>query len=324
MAVLNLVETIRSTLEQEMRRDKSIVLLGEDVGKNGGVFRVTESLFQKFGPERVIDTPLAEVGIIGVSIGLAIAGMKPVPEVQFDGFSLPMLDQLYNHAVRIKKRSQGRYSCHFVLRIPTGGGIKAYEHHSESLETFFCHIPGLKVLAPSRPYNAKGLLVSALYDSGPVVFLEPKKVYRAIKEQVPESSYTLPIGKAEIVQEGKDLTIITWGALQRIVWQVAEDLIDKYSIEIIDLLSLSPLDKETILNSVKKTGRCIIVQEAPKTCGFGAELAAFIQEEAILSLKAPVMRVTGPDIPIPLARLENYYIPDKENIKQVVEKIIKF
>jgi pyruvate dehydrogenase E1 component beta subunit len=324
MAVLNLVETIRSTLEQEMRRDKSIVLLGEDVGKNGGVFRVTESLFQKFGPKRVIDTPLAEVGIIGVSIGLAIAGMKPVPEVQFDGFSLPMLDQLYNHAVRIKKRSQGRYSCHFVLRIPTGGGIKAYEHHSESLETFFCHIPGLKVLAPSRPYNAKGLLVSALYDSGPVVFLEPKKVYRAIKEQVPESSYTLPIGKAEIVQEGKDLTIIAWGALQRIVWQVAEDLIDKYSIEIIDLLSLSPLDKETILNSVKKTGRCIIVQEAPKTCGFGAELAAFIQEEAILNLKAPVMRVTGPDIPIPLARLENYYIPDKEKIKQVVEKVIKF
>jgi len=300
------------------------VLLGEDVGKNGGVFRVTESLFQKFGPKRVIDTPLAEVGIIGVSIGLAIAGMKPVPEVQFDGFSLPMLDQLYNHAVRIKKRSQGRYSCHFVLRIPTGGGIKAYEHHSESLETFFCHIPGLRVLAPSRPYNAKGLLVSALYDSGPVVFLEPKKVYRAIKEEVPESSYTLPIGKAEIVQEGKDLTIIAWGALQRIVWQVAEDLIDKYSIEIIDLLSLSPLDKETILNSVKKTGRCIIVQEAPKTCGFGAELAAFIQEEAILNLKAPVMRVTGPDIPIPLARLENYYIPDKESIKQVVEKIIKF
>ena len=324
MAVLNLVETIRSTLEQEMRRDKSIVLLGEDVGKNGGVFRVTEGLFQKFGPERVIDTPLAEVGIIGVAIGLSIAGLKPVPEVQFDGFSLPMLDQFYNHAVRIKKRSQGRYSCHFVLRVPHGGGIKAYEHHSESLETFFCHIPGLKVLAPSRPYNAKGLLVSALYDSGPVVFLEPKKVYRAIKEEVPENSYTLPIGKAEIVQEGKDLTIIAWGALQRIVWQVAEDLIDKYSIEIIDLLSLSPLDKETILNSVKKTGRCIIVQEAPKTCGFGAELAAFIQEEAILNLKAPVMRVTGPDIPIPLARLENYYIPDKENIKQVVEKIIKF
>lgn len=324
MPILNLVETIRTTLEQEMRRDKRIILLGEDVGKNGGVFRVTEGLWQKFGDQRVIDTPLAEVGIIGISIGLAVAGMKPVPEVQFDGFSIPMLDQLYNHAVRIKRRSQGKYSCPLVLRVPHGGGIKAYEHHSESLETFFCHIPGLKVLAPSRPYNAKGLLVSALRDSGPVVFLEPKKVYRAIKEEVPEESYTLPIGKAEIVQEGKDITILAWGALQRVVWQAAEDLAEKYSVEIIDLLSLVPLDKETILNSVKKTGRCVIVQEAPKTCGFGAELAALIQEEAILHLKAPVLRVTGPDVPMPLARLEDYYIPDKEKVKKAVEKVMVF
>ena len=307
-----------------MKRDKSIVLLGEDVGLNGGVFRVTEGLFQKFGDERVIDTPLAEVGIIGASIGLAIAGMSPVPEVQFDGFSMPMLDQLYNHAVRIKKRSQGKYSCHLVLRVPHGGGIKAYEHHSESLETFFCHIPGLKVLAPSRPYNAKGLLVSALRDTGPVIFLEPKKVYRAIKEEVPEKSYTLPIGKAEIVQEGKDVTLLAWGAMQRVVWQAAEDLADNHSIEIIDLLSLAPLDKEVILRSVKKTGRCVIVQEAPKTCGFGAELAALIQEEVILNLKAPVLRVAGPDIPMPLARLENYYIPDKEKVKEAVEKIMEF
>lgn len=307
-----------------MIRDKSIVLLGEDVGKNGGVFRVTEGLWQKFGDQRVIDTPLAEVGIIGTSIGLAIAGMRPVPEVQFDGFSIPMLDQLYNHAVRIKKRSQGKYSCHLVLRVPHGGGIKAYEHHSESLETFFCHIPGLKVLAPSRPYNAKGLLTSALRDSGPAVFLEPKKVYRAIKEEVPTESYTLPIGKAEIVQEGKDVTIIAWGAMQRVVWQAAEDLVEKYSVEIVDLLSLAPLDKEAILKSVKKTGRCIIVQEAPKTCGFGAELAALIQEEAILNLKAPILRVTGPDTPMPLARLENYYIPDKEKVKTAVEKAMSF
>ena len=270
MPVLNLVEAIRSTLAQEMAKDPRIVLLGEDVGKNGGVFRATEGLFQKFGDSRVIDTPLAEVGIIGASIGLAIAGMSPVPEVQFDGFSVPMLDQLYNHAVRIKKRSQGKFSCHLVLRVPHGGGIKAYEHHSESLETFFCHIPGLKVLAPSRPYNAKGLLVSALRDTGPVIFLEPKKVYRAIKEEVPEKSYTLPIGKAEIVQEGKDVTLLAWGAMQRVVWQAAEDLADNHSIEIIDLLSLAPLDKEVILRSVKKTGRCVIVQEAPKTCGFGA------------------------------------------------------
>lgn len=324
MAMLNLVETIRITLEQEMIKDKSIILLGEDIGKNGGVFRVTEGLWKKFGDERVIDTPLAEVGIIGVSIGLALAGIKPVPEVQFDGFSLAMLDQLYNHAARIKKRSQGRYSCHFVLRIPHGGGIKAYEHHSESLETFFCHIPGLKVLAPSRPYNAKGLLISALYDSGPVIFLEPKKVYRSIKEDVPEGFYTLPIGKAEIVQKGKDITILAWGALQRTVWQAVEELVDKYSIEIIDLLSLSPLDKETILNSIKKTGRCIIVQESPITCGFGAELAAMIQQEAILNLKAPILRVAAPDAPVPLARLENYYIPDKEKIKKAIEEIMQF
>lgn len=307
-----------------MRRDKSIVLLGEDIGKNGGVFRVTEGLWQKFGEQRVVDTPLAEVGIIGISIGLAIAGMKPVPEVQFDGFSMPMLDQLYHHAVRIKKRSQGKYSCPLVLRVPHGGGIKGYEHHSESLETFFCHIPGLKVLAPSRPYNAKGLLISGLRGSGPVIFLEPKKVYRAIKEEVPEEPYTLPIGKAEIVQEGKDVTMIAWGAMQRVLWQTAEDLVDKYSIEIIDLLSLSPLDRETILLSVKKTGRCVIVQEAPKTCGFGAELAAFVQEQAILKLKAPVLRVASPDLPMPLARLENYYIPDKERVKEAVEKVMGF
>jgi len=324
MPVLNLVEAIRTTLLQEMAKDPSIILLGEDVGKEGGVFRVTEGLWQKFGDERVIDTPLAEVGIIGTSIGLAIAGMKPILEVQFDGFFMPMLDQLYNHAVRIKKRSQGKYSCHLVLRVPHGGGIKAYEHHSESLETFFCHIPGLKVLAPSRPYNAKGLLISAIRDSGPVIFLEPKKVYRAIKEEVPDKAYALPIGKAEIVQEGKDLTILAWGAMQRVVWQAAEDLADKYSIEIIDLLSLSPLDKETILKSAKKTGRCLIVQEAPKTCGFGAELAALIQEEAILNLKAPILRVAGPDIPMPLPRLENYYIPDKEKVKEAVEKTMQF
>ncbi|TSC74971.1 MAG: pyruvate dehydrogenase E1 component subunit beta [Parcubacteria group bacterium Gr01-1014_30] len=324
MPILNLVEAIRTTLEQEMARDPKIILLGEDVGKNGGVFRVTEGLWQKFGQERVIDTPLAEVGIMGVSIGLAVAGLRPVPEVQFDGFSLPMLDQLYNHAARIKRRSQGKYSCPLVLRVPHGGGIKAYEHHSESLETFFCYIPGLKVLAPSRPYNAKGLLVSALRETSPVIFLEPKKVYRAIKEEVPEEPYALPLCKADLVQEGKDVTIIAWGALQRVVLSAAEDLVDKYSIEIIDLLSLAPLDKETILRSVKKTGRCVIVQEAPKTCGFGSELAAVIQEEAILNLKAPVLRVAGPNTAMPLARLENYYIPDKEKIIVAVEKVMAF
>lgn len=324
MPKFNIVEAIRTTLSQAMEKNPDIILLGEDVGKNGGVFRVTEGLWKKFGDNRVIDTPLAEVGIIGTAIGLAIGGMKPIAEVQFDGFSISMLDQLYNHAVRIKRRTQGKYSCPLILRVPHGGGIKAYEHHSESLETFFCHIPGLKVLALSSPYNTKGLLLSAINDGGPVVFLEPKRVYRAIKEEVPEQYYTIEIGKADIVQEGKDVTLVSWGAMKQVVLEAAEDLVDKYSLEIIDLLSLSPLDKVTILRSVGKTGRCVIVQEAPKTCGFGAELVATIQEELILKLKAPVLRVTAPDIPMPLARLEGYYIPNKEDVKKAVEDIMQF
>lgn len=324
MPIQNLVEAIRTTLDQEMGKDASIILLGEDVGKNGGVFRVTEGLQAKFGADRVIDTPLAEVGIISVSLGLAVGGMKPIPEVQFDGFSIAMLDQLYNHVSRMRKRTQGRYGVPLVLRVPHGGGIKAYEHHSESLETYFCHMPGLKVVAPSRPYNAKGLLISAIRDPDPVIFLEPKRVYRAIKEEVPEKEYTIPIGRAEIVQEGSDITLIAWGAMQRIVRQVADELVDKYSIEIIDLLTLSPLDRKTIVDSVKKTGRCIVVHEAPKTCGFGAELAATIQEEALLSMKAPVARVTGYDIPMPLAKLENYQLPDAPRIIEAIEKTMEF
>ncbi|KKU85976.1 MAG: 2-oxoisovalerate dehydrogenase [Candidatus Wildermuthbacteria bacterium RIFCSPHIGHO2_01_FULL_47_27] len=324
MPAMNLVQAINNALEQEMERDKSVILLGEDIGKNGGVFRVTEGLWQKFGAERVIDTPLAEVGIISTALGLAVAGMKPIPEVQFDGFSIAMFDQLYNHISRMRKRSQGRYHVPLVLRVPHGGGIKAYEHHSESLETYFCHMPGLKVVAPSRPYNAKGLLISAIRDPDPVIFLEPKRVYRAIKEEVPEEEYEIPIGKAEIVQEGSDITLIAWGAMQKTVRQAADDLADKYSIEIIDLLTLSPLDRKTIVDSVKKTGRCVVAHEAPKTCGFGAELAATIQEEALLSMKAPVARVTGYDIPMPMAKLENYQIPDAERVAEAVEKAMKF
>ena len=324
MPAMNLVQAINNALEQEMERDKSVILLGEDIGKNGGVFRVTEGLWQKFGAERVIDTPLAEVGIISTALGLAVAGMKPIPEVQFDGFSIAMFDQLYNHVSRIRKRTQGRYGVPLVLRVPHGGGIKAYEHHSESLETYFCHMPGLKVVAPSRPYNAKGLLISAIRDPDPVIFLEPKRVYRAIKEEVPEEEYEIPIGKAEIVQEGSDITLIAWGAMQKTVRQAADDLADKYSIEIIDLLTLSPLDRKTIVDSVKKTGRCVVAHEAPKTCGFGAELAATIQEEALLSMKAPVARVTGYDIPMPMAKLENYQIPDAERVAEAVEKAMKF
>ena len=324
MPTMNLVQAINSSLKQEMEKNEKIILLGEDVGKNGGVFRVTEGLWQKFGGNRVMDTPLSEIGIIAVSIGLAVAGMRPVPEVQFDGFSLPMFDQIYNHLGRIRKRSQGKYSVPLVLRIPHGGGIKAYEHHSESLETFFSHIPGIKVVTPSGPYNAKGLLASAIRDPDPVIFLEPKRVYRAIKEEVPEKEYTIPIPKTEIFQQGNDVTIIAWGAMQKIVREAARELAGKYSIEILDLLTLSPLERKPIIDSVKKTGRCVVVQEAQRTCGYGAELIATIQEGAFLSLKAPVSRVTGYDIPMPLPKLEDYYIPDAARITKAIEKVMSF
>lgn len=296
--------------------------MGEDVGRNGGVFRVTEGLFQEFGQDRVIDTPLAETGIISVSIGLAIAGFKPVPEVQFDGFSLVMLDQLYNHAGRMRKRSGGRYNVPLVLRVPHGGGIRALEHHSESLETFFCHIPGIKVVSPSGPYNAKGLLISSLKDPDPVVFLEPKRVYRSIKEEVPDQDYEIPLNKAEVVKKGKDVTLIAWGSSQKVLREAASELGKKYSTEIIDLLTLSPLDKATIIASVKKTGRCVIVQESPRACGFSAELASVITQEAFFSLEAGVVRLTGYDVPVPLAKLEGYYIPDKQKIIKAVEAVM--
>ncbi|MEM5805897.1 MAG: alpha-ketoacid dehydrogenase subunit beta, partial [Candidatus Aenigmatarchaeota archaeon] len=283
MVKLNLVQAINLALKQEMEKDETVIILGEDVGKNGGVFRVTEGLWQQFGDNRVIDTPLAEVGIISVSIGLAIAGMKPVAEVQFDGFSLPMLDQLYNHAGRMRKRSQGRWHVPLTLRVPHGGGIRALEHHSESVEAFFTHIPGIKVVTPSGPYNAKGLLISSIRDPDPVVFLEPKRIYRAIKEEVPEEEYTIPLLNSQVVQEGSDVTVIGWGAMIKTIKEAVEQLQGKYSVEIVDLLTLYPLDEKTVIDSVKKTGRCVIVQEAPKTCGFAAELIARINEKALLS-----------------------------------------
>jgi pyruvate dehydrogenase E1 component beta subunit len=324
MAKLNLVQAINLALKQEMENDPTVILMGEDIGKDGGVFRVTEGLWQQFGENRVIDTPLAEVGIISTAIGLAIAGMKPIPEVQFDGFSVPMLDQLYNHAGRMRKRSQGRWHVPLVLRVPHGGGIRALEHHSESLEAFFTHIQGIKVVIPSGPYNAKGLLVSSIRDPDPVVFLEPKRIYRAIKEEVPEEEYTIPLNKAEVRQEGSDVTVIAWGAMLKIVREAVEQLQGKYSAEILDLLTLYPVDRKTIIDSVKKTGRCVVVQEAPRTCGYGAELIATINEQALLSLEAPVQRVTGYDIPVPLPKLENYYIPDVTRISKPIENVMSF
>lgn len=322
MPAMNMVQAINLALKQEMSRDSNVIILGEDVGRNGGVFRVTEGLWQQYGDNRVIDTPLAEAGIVGVSIGVAVYGMKPVAEIQFDGFSLLTLSQLINHAARIRNRSRGRFHVPLVIRIPYGGGIRALEHHSDSPEAYFCHAPGLKVVVPSTPYEAKGLLVSAIRDPDPVIFLEPKRVYRAIKEEVPEDEYVIPLSKCKIIQDGTDITLIAWGSMLRTCKEAISN--SKYSIELIDVRTLSPLDTETILESVQKTGRAIIVQEAQRTCGFAAELAALIAEKALLYLKAPVKRVTGYDVITPLPKLENYYLPSAEKINKVIEEVMKF
>ena len=322
MAKLNIVEAINLALNQEMTKDKDVVILGEDVGVDGGVFRVTDGLFKKF-PNRVFDTPLAESGIIGAAIGMAVYGLKPVAEVQFSGFMYPGFDQLISHASRIRTRSRGRYSCPIVVRTPCGGGIRALEHHSESTETIFIHTPGLKVVEPSNPYDAKGLLISSIRDPDPVIFFEPMRVYRAIKQEVPEEEYNIELGKANIVKEGNDLTIITWGAMVRDVLKINEEIKNKYDIEIIDLRTLSPFDIDAIITSVKKTGRALVVHEAPKTLGLGAEIVAQINEKALLSLEAPVFRVTGFDTIFPLAKLENYYLPTNR-IKRGIEKVMNF
>lgn len=322
--IMNMVQAINSALAQEMERDPDVVLLGEDIGKDGGVFRVTEGLFQKFGGERVIDTPLAESGIVGVSIGMALYGMKPVGEVQFDGFVFPAIDQLVNHAARIRNRTRGRFQVPMVLRVPFSGGIRALEHHSDSPETYFVHTPGLKVVVPSGPYDAKGLLVSSIRDPDPVVFMEPKRVYRAIKEEVPEEEYTVPIGEAKTVQQGGDVTVITYGAMVKVTKEAIATMSDKYSIELIDLRTLSPLDTDSIIESVKKTGRCVVVHEAPRTLGMAAEIIARINDKALLSLEAPVERVTGYDTIMPLPKNENYYMPSPDRIRRGIEKVMGF
>ena len=320
--ILNLVEAINLGLKQEMQKDKNVIILGEDVGIDGGVFRVTDNLLKKFGEKRVIDTPLAESGIIGTAIGMAINGLKPVAEIQFEGFMLPAFDQLVNHATRIRNRSRGRFSCPIVIRSPFGGMVKALEHHSESPETYYAHTPGLKVVVPSTPYDAKGLIVSAIRDPDPVIFFEPQRLYRAIKQEVPEKEYLIPIGKANIRKEGDDLTLISWGAMVRECEKAIENI--KADIELIDLRTLKPLDSETIINSVKKTGRCVIVQEAPKTLGLASEIIALINDKALLSLEAPVERITGLDTIVPLAKLEKYYNPSVERIVYGINKVLKY
>ncbi len=325
MAKLNIVEALNLGLRQEMEREKRVMILGEDVGREGGVFRVTDGLQQKFGADRVIDTPLAESGIVGTAFGLAVNGFLPVAEIQFEGFLYPCIDQIVNHIGRIRNRSRGRFTCPLVIRSPYGGGIHAPEHHSDSPEAMFMHIPGIKVVIPSTPYEAKGLIVSSIRDPDPVLFLEPKRIYRAIREEVPEDDYAIPLGKARIVKEGNDVSIFVWGAMVREALAAAEQLSkEKIDAEIIDPRTLSPMDVDTIIQSVRKTGRAVVVHEAPRTCGAGAEIVAQINEKAFLSLQAPVERVTGFDVPVPLSKMENYYLPNPSRILMAVKKVMNF
>tara|TARA_Y100000310_G_C20673007_1_gene811321 strand:+ start:1684 stop:2655 length:972 start_codon:yes stop_codon:yes gene_type:complete len=318
----NIVDAINLCLQQEMEKDPSIVLIGEDVGVDGGVFRVTDGLLKKFGKSRVMDSPLAESGIVGTSIGMAIAGLKPVAEIQFEGFTLPALDQLISHASRMRNRTRGKFTVPLVVRSPFGGGINALEHHSDSPETYFCHTPGLKVVIPSTPFDAKGLLASAIHDPDPVIFFEPKKIYRAITQEIPTKRYTLPIGKAHIIKKGKDVTVVSYGALMKDVKKVSEE--SNYDLEIIDLRTLKPLDIDTILTSVRKTGKLVIVNEAPRTLSLASEISAQISEKGLLYLDAPVERVTGFDIIVPLPKLENHYRPSLAKIGQAIDKVMNF
>jgi pyruvate dehydrogenase E1 component beta subunit len=320
MAVLNLVQAINQGLRQALEEDPRVLVFGEDVGKDGGVFRATDGLFEDFGDQRVFDTPLAESGIVGLAIGMAVYGLRPVAEIQFLGFAYPAIDQIFTHAARIRARSRGRYSCPLVIRTPYGGGVKAPELHEESSEALFCHMPGIKVVVPSTPVNAKGLLLAAIDDPDPVLYLEPTRLYRLLKEEVPEEPYRTPLGKARVAREGNQLTIIAWGSMLEVVLRAAQG----YDAEIVDLLTLSPFDRETLLASARKTGRVLIVHEAAKTCGLGAELAATIAEEAIMALRAPIRRVTGYDVVLPLPLLEDYNLPSTERIVAAIDELLRY
>jgi pyruvate dehydrogenase E1 component beta subunit len=324
MANLTLVQAINLALTQEMEADPRVVLLGEDVGKNGGVFRVTEGLQARFGADRVVDTPLAESGIMGSAIGLAMAGMRPIPEIQFEGFLGPAYDQLVNHAARYRTRSRGAITIPLTVRVPVGGGIHAPELHSDSPEAIYAHTPGLKVVMPSTPYDAKGLLIAAIRDPDPVIFFEPKRIYRAFREEVPEDEYTVPIGKAKIITEGSDLTLISWGATVTQCLEALDNLPEDISVEMIDLRTIYPIDIDCIAQSVEKTGRCVVAHEAPKTAGMGAEIATIIQERCFLHLEAPVQRVCGFDTVMPYYKLELEYLPDAKRIGESIHQCLAY
>src|SRR5438445_5610114 len=314
MAKLTMVEAISLALRQEMEKDPRVLILGEDVGKNGGVFRATQGLFDLFGETQVVDTPLSESAIVGVAIGMAVYGLRPIAEIQFEGFIYASMEQLANHAGRIRTRSRGRYYCPLVVRLPYGGGIRAPEHHSDSNEAYFVHTPGIKVVVPSTPYEAKGLLIAAIRDPDPVIFMEPKKIYRSLREEVPEEEYIIPLGQSRIVMEGTDITLITWGAMLQPTLQAAT-LMENRGIkaEIIDLRTLSPLDMQTVIESVATTHKAVVVHEAPASCGVGAEVIARINEKALVHLEAPVARVDGFDSVMPVPTLEKSSLPHAQS-----------
>ncbi|MFZ9362852.1 MAG: alpha-ketoacid dehydrogenase subunit beta [Arenimonas sp.] len=323
MAAITLIEALTQAMAYEMRRDPSVLVLGEDVGINGGVFRATSGLIQEFGPERILDTPLDETTIAGLTVGLAAQGMKPIAEAQFDGFMYPMVDHIICHAARLRYRTRGRMSCPMVLRVPWGGGIRAPEHHSEANEAIFTNVPGLRVVMPSSPQRAYGLLLAAIRDPDPVIFFEPKRIYRQYKEEVPDDGEALPLDVCFVLRDGSDVTLVTWGSQVKETLEAADALAkDGVSAEVIDLATVKPLDFDTIHESVKKTGRCVIVHEAPRTAGFGAEIAAQLAEKAMYDLVAPVERVTGYDTHIPLFRLEMKYLPSVEKIVAAAKRTL--
>jgi 2-oxoisovalerate dehydrogenase E1 component subunit beta len=325
MPETTLVGAVTMALARAMEGDESVVVLGEDVAVNGGVFRATQGLLERFGAERVLDTPLAELAIGGVAVGMAAMGLRPVAEIQFSGFIYPALDQIVSHATRLRNRTRGRLTCPLVLRAPCGGGIHAPEHHSESNDAMFAHMPGLRVVIPSSPQRAYGLLLAAIRDPDPVIFLEPARIYRAARQEVADDGAALPLDTAFVLREGSDITLITWGAQVKEALAAAETLSQEaVSAEVIDVATLKPLDADTILGSVEKTGRCVIVHEAPLTGGFGGEIAARIAERGLLSLLAPIERVAGFDTIMPLPRLEHHYLPSEARILAAARRALAF
>jgi len=322
---ITMIEAVNLALQSEMRRDDSVVVLGEDVAVNGGVFRATVGLREEFGMKRVMDTPLAETMIAGLSVGMATQGLKPVAEIQFMGFIFPTMEHLIGHAARMRNRTRGRLSCPMVVRVPFGGGIHAPEHHSESTEALFAHIPGLRVVIPSSPARAYGLLLAAIRNPDPVIFMEPKRIYRLNAQSVEDNGEALPLDTCYTLREGADITLVSWGAMIKETLEAAETLAQKgVSCEVIDLVTLNPIDHKTILASVTKTGRCVIIHEAPKSCSVGAEISATIGEKALLHLQAPVIRVTGYDTVMPYYRMENQYMPNCADIIEAVNNTLEF